>query len=98
MPCCKTPARCDLGMKAAACCTVDPASGIPGKIAGAGSARRRRPEKARMPRARRGDRGDGILRPGGRRSPLVSAGARRLGPDLPSSPLHPLLIVTPPEL
>lgn len=37
MPCCKTPARCDLGMKAAACCTVDPASGIPGKIAGAGS-------------------------------------------------------------
>ena len=36
MPCCKTTARCDLGMKAAPCCSVDPASGIPGKFAGAG--------------------------------------------------------------
>lgn len=35
MPCCKTPVRCDLGMKAAACCTVEPASDSPGKtIAG----------------------------------------------------------------
>jgi hypothetical protein len=37
MPCCRTKARCDLGMKAIACCPVDPASGMPGKIAGAGS-------------------------------------------------------------
>lgn len=35
MPCCKTSARCDLGMKAAACCTVEPASASPEKtIAG----------------------------------------------------------------
>lgn len=35
MPCCKTAAHCDLGMKAAACCTVEPASASPGKtIAG----------------------------------------------------------------
>src|SRR5688572_18015983 len=34
MPCCKTSARCDLGMKAAACCTVEPASSSPEKGAG----------------------------------------------------------------
>ena len=35
MPCCRTSARCDLGMKAAACCTVEPSSAFPGKtIAG----------------------------------------------------------------
>lgn len=31
MPCCKTSPHCDLGMKAAACCTVEPASASPGK-------------------------------------------------------------------
>ncbi|MBI1949787.1 MAG: hypothetical protein HYS34_00290 [Acidobacteria bacterium] len=36
MPCCKTSTRCDLGMKAAACCTVDPAPGFPERTAGAG--------------------------------------------------------------
>ena len=36
MPCCKTSTRCDLGMKAAACCTVDPAPGSPEKTAAAG--------------------------------------------------------------
>src|SRR5262245_46557401 len=36
MPCCKTPARCDPGMKAAPCCTVDPASAFPGTTAVAG--------------------------------------------------------------
>lgn len=35
MPCCKTSTRCDLGMKAAACCTVDPAPGSSEKTAGA---------------------------------------------------------------
>ena len=35
MPCCKTSSHCDPGMKAAACCTVEPASTSPGKtIAG----------------------------------------------------------------
>jgi len=36
MPCCKTSTRCDLGMKAAACCTIDPVPGSPEKTAGAG--------------------------------------------------------------
>lgn len=31
MPCCKTSARCDLGMKAASCCTVEPGSASPEK-------------------------------------------------------------------
>lgn len=34
MPCCKTSARCDLGMKAVSCCAVDPASGTPEQSAG----------------------------------------------------------------
>jgi len=37
MPCCKTSARCDLGMKAAPCCAVDPTSGLPGTIAVTGA-------------------------------------------------------------
>ncbi|HEV8702281.1 MAG TPA: hypothetical protein VGV60_13490 [Candidatus Polarisedimenticolia bacterium] len=37
MPCCKTSARCDLGMKAAACCTVEPSSGFPERTAGLGT-------------------------------------------------------------
>lgn len=36
MPCCKTSTPCDLGMKAGACCTVDPAPGSSEKTAGAG--------------------------------------------------------------
>jgi hypothetical protein len=46
MPCCKTSARCDLGMKAAACCTVEPSSGSPERAAGLGTGfAARSPEK-----------------------------------------------------
>ncbi len=35
MPCCKTSTPCNVGMKASACCTLDPTPASPGKTTGA---------------------------------------------------------------